>query len=390
MDFSLNTEQVAMRDMAARFAKERLAPDYMKREKTNTIDRTILKEMGSLGLISAALPEEFGGMGVDCVTSGVIIEEIAAGDFNMSYVQLVSWLMGQILCKYAEPDVANEWVPKLAAGEALVALGPTEPRGGSDAANLTLRAERKGDHYLINGEKTSISFCEQADVIVSFARTGKVEDVAKGISAFVVPMNAPGVSRARFNDVGTKIVGRGSVFFDNVKIPANHRMGEENRAFFQIMNGFDYSRALIGLQCLGAAQASLNESWEYIKERKAFGAPLAQYQGVTFPLAEADTLLTAARALCYRTLWLRDANLPHTAEAAMCKWWVPKISYEVITQCLLTHGHYGYTTDLPHQQRMRDTLGLQIGDGTAQIMKLVIARERVGRIAVQYAQGNNK
>ena len=311
MDFSLNTEQVAMRDMAARFAKERLAPDYMKREETNTIDRTILKEMGSLGLISAALPEEFGGMGVDCVTSGVIIEEIA-GDFNMSYVQLVSWLMGQILCKYAEPDVANEWVPKLAAGEALVALGLTEPRG-ADAANLTLRAERKGDHYLINGEKTSISFCEQADVIVSFARTGKVEDVAKGISAFVVPMNAPGVSRARFNDVGTKIVGRGSVFFDNVKIPANHRMGEENRAFFQIMNGFDYSRALIGLQCLGAAQASLNESWEYIKERKAFGAPLAQYQGVTFPLAEADTLLTATRALCYRTLWLRDANLPHTA-----------------------------------------------------------------------------
>jgi cyclohexanecarboxyl-CoA dehydrogenase len=383
MDFSLNTEQVAMRDMAARFAKERLAPDYMKREKTNTIDRTILKEMGSLGLISAGLPEEFGGMGVDCVTSGVIIEEIATGDFNMSYVQLVSWLMGQILCKYAEPDVASEWVPKLAAGETLVALGLTEPRGGSDAANLILRAERKG-------EKTSISFCEQADVIVSFARTGKVEDVAKGISAFVIPMNAPGVSRARFNDVGTKIVGRGSVFFDNVKIPVNHRMGEENRAFFQIMNGFDYSRALIGLQCLGAAQASLNESWEYIKERKAFGAPLAQYQGVTFPLAEADTLLTAARALCYRTLWLRDAGLPHTAEAAMCKWWVPKISYEVITQCLLTHGHYGYTTDLPHQQRMRDTLGLQIGDGTAQIMKLVIARERVGRIAVQYAQGSKQ
>ena len=154
MDFSLNTEQVAMRDMAARFAKERLAPDYMKREKTNTIDRTILKEMGSLGLISAGLPEEFGGMGVDCVTSGVIIEEIATGDFNMSYVQLVSWLMGQILCKYAEPDVASEWVPKLAAGETLVALGLTEPRGGSDAANLILRAERKGDHYIINGEKT--------------------------------------------------------------------------------------------------------------------------------------------------------------------------------------------------------------------------------------------
>ena len=134
--------ETAMRDLAARFAKERLAPDYMKREKSHTIDRGVLKEMGSLGLISAGLPEEFGGMGVDCVTSGVIIEEIATGDFNMSYVQLVSWLMGQILCKYAEPDVANEWVPKLAAGEALVALGLTEPRGGSDAAMAELNKAR--------------------------------------------------------------------------------------------------------------------------------------------------------------------------------------------------------------------------------------------------------
>ena len=390
MDFSLTPEQEAMRDLAARFAKERLAPDYMKREKTHTIDRAVLKEMGSLGLISTALPEEYGGMGVDCATSGLIIEQIAYGDFNISYVQLVSWLMGQILCKYAAPEVAQEWVPKIAAGESLVALGLTEPRGGSDAANLILRAEPKGDHYIINGEKTSISFSEQADVIVAFARTGKVEDVAKGISAFVIPLNAPGVSRTRFSDLGTKIVGRGSVFFDNVKIPANHRMGEENRAFFQIMNGFDYSRALIGLQCLGAAQASLDEAWQYSTERKAFGAPIAQYQGVTFPLAEADTLLTAARALCYRTLWLLDKDLSHTAVAAMCRWWGPKICYEVIHQCLLTHGHYGYTTDLPHQQRMRDTLGLQIGDGTAQIMKLIIARERVGRVAVQYAQGSNK
>ncbi|TAK67952.1 MAG: cyclohexanecarboxyl-CoA dehydrogenase [Betaproteobacteria bacterium] len=390
MDFSLTPEQEAMRDLAARFAKEKLAPDYMKREKNHTIDRAILKEMGSLGLISMALPEKYGGMGVDCATSGLIIEQIAYGDFNISYVQLVSWLMGQILCKYAAPEVAQEWVPKLAAGESLVALGLTEPRGGSDAANLILRAEPKGDHYIINGEKTSVSFSEQADVIVAFARTGKGEDVAKGISAFVIPLNAPGVSRTRFSDLGTKIVGRGSVFFDNVKIPANHRMGEENRAFFQIMNGFDYSRALIGLQCLGAAQASLDEAWQYSTERKAFGAPIAQYQGVSFPLAEADTLLTAARALCYRTLWLRDKDLPHTAEAAMCKWWVPKICYEAIYQCLLTHGHYGYTTDLPHQQRMRDTLGLQIGDGTAQIMKLIIARERVGRVAVQYAQGSNK
>ncbi|TAK71358.1 MAG: cyclohexanecarboxyl-CoA dehydrogenase [Betaproteobacteria bacterium] len=384
MDFSLTPEQEAMRDLAARFAKERLAPDYMKRDQTHTIDRTLLKEMGNLGLISAGLPEEYGGIGVDCVTSGVIIEQLAYGDFNICYVPLLAWLMGGILCKYADPAVAKEWVPKIAAGESLVALGLTEPRGGSDAANLILRAERKGDHYVINGEKTSISFSEQADVIVAFARTGKIEDGARGVSAFAIPLDAPGVSRTHFSELGTKIVGRGSIFFDDVKIPLNHLMGVENKAFSQIMNGFDYSRAMIGLQCLGAAQASLDEAWQYSTERKAFGAPLAQYQGVTFPLAEADTMVTAARALCYRTLWLRDKDLPHTAEAAMCKWWAPKLAYDVIHECLLTHGHYGYTTDLPHQQRMRDVLGFQIGDGTPQIMKLIIARERVGRVAVQY------
>lgn len=140
-------------------------------------------------------------------------------------------------------------------------------------------------------------------------------------------------------------------------------MAEQDRAFGTIMAGFDFSRALIGLQCLGAAQASLAETWAYVGERKAFGAPLAQYQGVSFPLAEAETQLTMMRQLCYYTLDLRDRGLPHTKEAAMCKWYVPKTSCEIIHQCLILHGHYGYTTDLPHHQRYNDVLGLQIGDG---------------------------
>ena len=156
--------------------------------------------------------------------------------------------------------------------------------------------------------------------------------------------------------------------------------------FFHVMQGFDFSRALIALQCLAPARASIAEAWTYTQNRETFGAPLASYQGVTFPLAEFDTKLEAARLLCYKTLWLRDHGQPHTTEAAMCKWWVPKLAHEAIHQALLTHGHAGYSKDLPFQQRMRDTLGLQIGDGTAQIMKLIIARERVGRIAVQYAK----
>jgi cyclohexanecarboxyl-CoA dehydrogenase len=180
------------------------------------------------------------------------------------------------------------------------------------------------------------------------------------------------------------------VFFDDVRIPAENRLGEEGKGFTQVMQGFDYCRILIALQCLGAAQASIDEAWEYTKERQAMGAPLAQYQGVTFPLAEFETLISACRQLCYHALALRDADLPHTAEAAMVKWMAPKTSFDAIHQCILTLGHYGWSKDLPHQQRLREVMGLEIGDGTAQIMKMIIARERVGRMAVQYAKENKK
>ena len=141
------------------------------------------------------------------------------------------------------------------------------------------------------------------------------------------------------------------------------------------MQGFDFSRALIGLQCLAVARVSLAETWAYVKDRKAFGRPLADNQGVTFPLAEAETMVEAARLLCYRTLAAKDAGAPHTREAAMCKWWAPKLAFEVVQTCLLLHGHAGYSNELPFEQRLRDVFGLQIGDGTAQIMKLIIARE---------------
>ena len=213
---------------------------------------------------------------------------------------------------------------------------------------------------------------------------GTPDEGAKGVSAFMVPMDLKGITTTRCNDLGSKAVGRGSIFFDGVEVPVANRLADEGKGFAQVMQGFDYSRALIGLQCAGAAQASLDETWAYIKERRAFDAPLAQYQGVTFPLAEAETMVAALRQLAFHTLRLKDDGAPHTSEAAMCKWLGPKTAVDVTHQCLLTHGHYGWSLDLPHQQRMRDVMGLEIGDGTAQIMKLVIARERVGRMALQY------
>jgi cyclohexanecarboxyl-CoA dehydrogenase len=388
MDHVLSEQQQAFRQAAERFAKQKLAPHYQKRAKQERIDRALVKEMGSLGLIGADLPEQYGGLGESCATAGVIIEQIAYADFNVSYVQLLASLMGSMIAKHASPDLAAQWLPRVTSGDAILGLGLTEPRGGSDAANLVLRAERSGNGYRLNGEKTSMSFSDQCDAAVVFARTGRVEDGARGVSAFFVDLNQNGITRTHFDDIGTRPVGRGSVFFDDVFVSGECMLGDENKGFSQIMAGFDYSRALIGLECIGPAQASVDETWQYTKSRIAFDRPIAQFQGVSFPLAEAETQLTMMRQLCYYTLSLRDRGLPHTAEAAMCKWYVPKVTCEIIHQCLLTHGHYGYTTDLPFHQRYLDVMGLQIGDGTAQIQKLVIAREKVGRVAVQYAKQN--
>jgi cyclohexanecarboxyl-CoA dehydrogenase len=384
LQFQPTDDQQAIRQVAARFAREKLASSYLKRASSHTFDRDLIRSMGALGLIASDLPEKFGGLGLDSVTAGLIVEEIAYADFNASYIQLLGSLMGGMVAKHASADIAAEWVPKVILGDSVIGLGLTEPRGGSDAANLQLKADKFGNGWRLNGEKTSMSFADQADAAVVFARTSNPEGGSRGVSAFFVDLTEKGITRTHFNDIGTKPVGRGSVFFDDVFVPNENMMAEQDHAFGTIMAGFDYSRALIGLECLGAAQASVDETWAYTQEREAFGAPLAQYQGVSFPLAEAETQLTMMRQLCYYTLNLRDQNLPHTSEAAMCKWYLPKTCCEIIHQCLILHGHYGYTTDLPFQQRYNDVLGLQIGDGTAQIQKLVIAREKVGRIALQY------
>jgi cyclohexanecarboxyl-CoA dehydrogenase len=172
--------------------------------------------------------------------------------------------------------------------------------------------------------------------------------------------------------------------FDHVRIPASHRLGAEGSGFYTVMRGFDYNRVIIALACLGAAGISLEETMAYVKDRKAFGRALSQFEGVSFPIAEAATHIEAARWLCYRALWLADHGQPYTKEAAMVKWWAPKLSAEAIHQCLLFHGHYGYTDELPFEQRLRDVIGLEIGDGTAEVMKIVVARELMGRESLPY------
>jgi cyclohexanecarboxyl-CoA dehydrogenase len=364
-----------VRATALRFATDVVAPLSRRMESEGRIPVDIRRRMGALGLIGVELPEAYGGLGLGHVASGVVVEAMAEGDFNVAYVQLLASLCGMIIARHARPDIAAEILPAICAGEKLVALALTEPQGGSDAASLRLRSGRQGDHFVLCGEKTSISMADQADCAVVFARTDPESRGASGISAFLVDLETPGITRTRFHDLGERAVGRGSIFFDDVRVPIGRLLGDEGKGFAQVMQGFDFSRALIGLQCLAVARVSLAETWRYVSTRRSFGRPLCDNQGVSFPLAELETYVEAARLLCYRTLAAKDAGQPHTREAAMCKWWAPKLAFDVVQQCLLLHGHAGYSRELPYEQRLRDVLGLQIGDGTAQIMKHIIARE---------------
>ncbi len=377
----IDDDLMAVAEQARRFATDRVAPGFLERDRTRVLDRALMREMGELGFIAPELPEVFGGQGLGCLAAGVIHEEIARADLSISYINLLASLNGQILSQHGQPGMVKPWLERLVRGEALFAIALTEPRGGSDAGNLRLRFERIGNEYVVNGEKASISAADQADAAIVFGRTGSVESAARGITALLIPMDLPGITTNRFDCHGQRAIGRGSIFFENVRVPATYRLGDENQGFAQVMQGFDFSRALIGLQVLAVARVALEEAWDYVAQREAFGKPLSAFQGVSHPLAELDTQVGAARLLCLQTLWLKDRGAPHGAEAAMCKWWAPKLAYDAVHQCLLSFGHGGYDRGVM-EQRLRDVLGFQIGDGTAQIMKTIVARARAGRAAV--------
>ena len=210
---------------------------------------------------------------------------------------------------------------------------------------------------------------------VVFART------PAGPTAFLVDLDAAGVSRQRFRDPGLRPVGRGAVTFEDTFVPAERLIGDEGRGFQLVMHEFDYSRALLGLMAIATAERAIDMTVDYARERTTFGRPLASYQGITFPIAEHLTKLEAARWLCYRALSLRQAGRRHTREAAMCKWWGPHVAIAAIEECVVAHGHVGWSDEMPLQAMRRDVSSLLIGDGTPQIQKLIIARDTFGRDA---------
>lgn len=377
MDFAFDDDQESFRKELRRFATTALAPHYQSDDRAGVMRPELPGQLAGMGLTGLRIPERFGGQGADAVTTGLAAEEISRADVNVCYLLLNSALIADILVANATEEQLARWLPPIASGETVPALCLTEPGAGSDAAHLTLRAEPDGDGWRLVGEKTSITLGMYADVAVVFARTGGAG--ARGISAFFVRLDAPGLSRTPLDDLGSRSIGRASLYFDGLRVGREDLIGADGAGFVSVMRGFDYSRAIIGLMCLGIAAAALDDAFDYARTREAFGAPIGKNQGLAFPLVESATYLAGARHLCYEALWRKDQGLDHTVQANMAKWWAPKLGMEVVHQALLTFGHAAWSTDNPQGQRLRDVIGLQIGDGTAQIAKLVVARQLLGR-----------
>lgn len=380
--FGFTEQQEMLRQTVRDFVRRELAPGAKERAKMERVPEEIVKKLGDVGLLGLNVPEEYGGQPADFVSVGIAVEEIAKVESAPALLPALS-PMFYLALRHGPEELRREWVPPMVRGEKIIALGLTEPDCGSDAVAMKTRAVRKGDSYVISGEKTSVTMGMYADAATIFAKTDP-EAGARGVSCFLVPLDLPGISRSSFSDMGFRPWGRASIMLDEVSIPVQNRLGEEGKGFYIVMEQFDFVRICLALTALGMAESSLEDGISYAKQRTAFGRPIAKFEGISFKIAEGATLIEAARLLCFNSLRLIDQGLPHTKETAMCKWWVPQVAVGVIHDMLLLHGHLGYSDEFPIEQRLRDAIGMEIGDGTAQIMKAIISREIMGREFLPY------
>jgi cyclohexanecarboxyl-CoA dehydrogenase len=383
----LTDEQRAVRDVARSFARDRLAPGYLERARVAEFPWDVQRQLGDLGFLGLLAGPEWGaGEEPDFVACGLVMEEIAYADFNVANCILPTLIITSILGAHGSSEQRERWLPPLVAGDGLVALGLTEPGSGSDAAAMQTVAEHTSTGWVLSGEKTSITGIPFAQAAVIFARTTG-RDGSSGVSAFLVPLDQDGVTTGSIADPGWLPVGRGTVSLSDVHVPAGALIGAEGAGFRTVMNNFDFTRPLLALTAIGCAQATLDETVEHVRVREAFGSTLSRFEGISFPLAEHATWLELARMICYRALEKRSRGEAHTADAAMSKWVGPMVSSRAIHDCLLQFGHYGYSSEYPIEQRLRDVLAVEIADGTAQIQKIIIARELFGRDFIPYQTG---
>lgn len=374
MDFELNEDQRAFADTAQQFADECLAPMAAEWDEKQIFPKDVLREAGELGFLSLYTPEAQGGLGLSRLDASIIFEQLAMGCTSTTAFMTIHNMVSWMIASFATDEAKTQFCPKLVTGEWLGSYCLTEPNAGSDAAALTTSATKKGDKYVLNGGKTFISGAGETDVLVVMARTG--EAGAKGVSAFVVPAQADGISYGRKEPkMGWNSQPTRAVTFENVVIPASHLLGEEGQGFVFAMKGLDGGRINIATCSVGTAQQALNQAARYIQERKQFGKPLAQFQALQFKLADMATELVAARQLVRYAASKLDRNDPDaTAYCAMAKRFATDVGFQVCDQALQLYGGYGYIKEYPMERHFRDVRVHQILEGTNEIMRLIIAR----------------
>lgn len=379
MEFGLNDEQTAIRDMARAFAAEEIAPHALEWDERKHFPVDVLRKAAELGMGAIYVSEDAGGTGLTRLDTAVIIEELARGCPSVSaYISIHNMVAGMI-DRYGSPEQKERFLPALVSMEMLSSYCLTEPGSGSDAAALKTRAVREGDHYVLSGQKQFISGAGSAGLYLVMARTG--EDGPKGISAFLVTADMPGLSfGANERKMGWNSQPTRAVILDQVRVPAENRLGAEGEGFRFAMAGLDGGRLNIAAAALGGAQSAFDRAVDYMRERKAFGRAIIDFQALQFRLADMETDLEVARTFLWRAATALDrGDADATKLCAMAKRHVTDRAFEVANQALQMLGGYGYLADYGLEKIVRDLRVHQILEGTNEIMRLIIARSIVGR-----------
>ncbi|TLS17725.1 MAG: acyl-CoA dehydrogenase [Betaproteobacteria bacterium] len=371
----LTQEQEMIRDSMRAFAQERLAPFAAEWDKNHTFPAEALKELGELGAMGMCVPEEWGGAGMDYMSLVLTLEEIAAGDGATStIVSVQNSLACGITQKYGTDQQKEEWLKPLARGEKLGCFCLTEPHTGSDAAAITTRADRDGDHFVLNGVKQFITTGKHAHMAIVFAVTDKAAG-KKGISCFLVPTDTKGFIVGRTEDkMGQHASDTVQIIFEDCRVPASSLLGKEGEGYKIALSNLEAGRIGIAAQSIGMARAAFEAAVRYAKERVTFGQPIIEHQAVNFRLADMNTLLDAARLMVWRAAALKDAGKPCLKEASMAKMFASEAAEKIASDAIQIHGGVGYTSDFPVERIYRDVRISQIYEGANDIQRLVIGR----------------
>jgi len=371
----LNEDQRMVRDSVRAFVQERIAPKAAAWDKSHEFPAAELKGLAELGCYGIAVPDQYGGAGLDYMTLAIILEEIAAGDGGTSTVVSVNNCpVCSIMMSFASEQQKQDWLVPLARGEMLGAFCLTEPHVGSDASGLRTTATLDGDHYVLNGVKQFITSGKNADMAIVMAVTDKAAG-KRGISAFIVPTRTPGYTVARIEDkLGQHSSDTAQILFENCRVPASLMIGEPGAGYKIALAGLEGGRIGIASQSVGMARAAFEAALRYAKEREAFGKPIFEHQSVQFKLAEMATQIEAARQLIHHAASLKDAGVPCLTQAAMAKLFASEMAERICSDAIQIHGGYGYVTDFPVERIYRDVRVCQIYEGTSDIQKILIGR----------------